>query len=257
MSERYADGDSADVWVMGEDVVVSGDGVRFLDDPSADGMSRSHMNDLYTGSSDYGGVHINGGIITHAFYLMSEGGDHVDYPSETVSGMGADDAGQIAFRSLKKYMSSNSDFEDARLAFLDAAQDLHGADSSQYAATQDAFSNVGLGDAASVCTDHALTAELPRTNGVANRIYPGPQGYTTTSSGTHSFELYGDDAADLDMFLYTYNGSYWEKVDKGNTTGTSTETISYTGDAGQYRLWIRMRNSAATTSVDMCADWPT
>lgn len=33
--------------------------------------------------------------------------------------------------------------------------------------------------------------------------------------------------------------------------------ISYSGDAGQYRLWIRMRNSGSPTDVDMCADWPT
>jgi len=257
MAERYADGDSDDIWIMGEDVVTSGDGIRFLDDPTADGVSRSHMDDEYTGSADNGGVHLNSGILNHAFYMMSEGGQHVDYGGASVTGMGGDAAGAIAFRSLKKYMSASSDFEDARIAYLDAAQDLYGADSDEYAAVQDAFSNVGLGDAASVCSNHALTAELPRQNGVANRIYPHPQGYTTTSAGTHSYSLTGDDAADLDMFLYKWNGTFWAKVDKGNTTGTSTETISYSGDAGQYRLWIRMKDSSVTTDVEMCADWPT
>ncbi len=254
-------GESADIWTIGEEVSLTGDPVRDLSDPSFDGYTRAHVDDQYTGSADNGGVHLNMGIITHAFYMLSEGGTHVDYGGTTVTGVGVDAGGDIAFRALKKYLSASSDFLDGRQAFLAAAHDLYGADSQEYASTMDAFSNVGLGSDSSLCgTGYtSMTASLPRPNGSNNFWYPSSAGYTTTSSGTHEFALYNvDDAADADLYLWKYNSASgkWVKVDKANTVGDSDEAIRYTGDAGTYRVYVRRRSRTDETDLDLCASWP-
>jgi len=44
--------------------------------PSFDGSSRDHFSQIYSGSSDNGGVHWNSGIANHFFYLLTVGGQH-------------------------------------------------------------------------------------------------------------------------------------------------------------------------------------
>jgi len=78
--EEWHDGAvSANTWKMGEVVYTpntEGDALRYLNDPAADGSSPDYYPDRYTGTNDYGGVHINMCIGTLAYYLMSEGGTH-------------------------------------------------------------------------------------------------------------------------------------------------------------------------------------
>lgn len=74
--------DDAD-WILGQTifpVAFTGSALRslkagkaYIDDPvfGADPQPK-HMDQLYTGSKDYGGVHINSGIPSHAFYLAAK-----------------------------------------------------------------------------------------------------------------------------------------------------------------------------------------
>jgi Zn-dependent metalloprotease len=70
-------------WTLGEEVVNTqyfpSGALRSMSDPNQGGSSLNdpgyqpaHMNDLYTGSQDNGGVHINSGIPNHAFYLLAQ-----------------------------------------------------------------------------------------------------------------------------------------------------------------------------------------
>lgn len=62
-----------DDWVLGEDVVGPGFGAAFARsfvDPEL-GDQPKHMNQLYKGFEDFGGVHINSGIPNHAAYLLA------------------------------------------------------------------------------------------------------------------------------------------------------------------------------------------
>ncbi len=66
-------------WWVGEDVIVGGSpfGFRSLADPEA-GNQPGHWQDRVslTSNYDYGGVHINSTIPSHAFYLMANGGQN-------------------------------------------------------------------------------------------------------------------------------------------------------------------------------------
>jgi vibriolysin len=136
--EAWKDGAvTADTWKVGEDVTtpgVSGDALRYMNDPIADGSSYDYYPTRYQGSGDNGGVHLNSGIANLAFKLMVTGGTHprgktsVNVPAlssnlMTSMSMGA----KIWYRALTVYMTSSTNFAGARTATAQAATDLYGA----------------------------------------------------------------------------------------------------------------------------------
>ena len=70
------------------------------------------MDDYVNTSSDNGGVHTNSGIPNKATY-------------NTIRSIGKDKAQQIYYRALTDYLSSNSDFQDAKDALHQSALDLY------------------------------------------------------------------------------------------------------------------------------------
>lgn len=130
-------------WLIGDDVytpAISGDALRSLSNPTLYGQP-DHYSNLYTGSSDNGGVHTNSGINNKAFYLLAQGGTH---HSVTVTGIGRDKAVAIVYRALVYYLSVYSDFSAARDASIQAATDLYGASSAEVTAVGKAYDAVGV-----------------------------------------------------------------------------------------------------------------
>jgi Zn-dependent metalloprotease len=136
--EAWKDGAvSSDTWKVGEDVTtpgVSGDALRYMNDPVADGSSYDYYPTRYTGSGDSGGVHLNSGIANLAFKLWVTGGTHprgkttVSVPALNATAMTSMDmAAKIWYRALTVYMTSSTNFQGARTATAQAATDLYGA----------------------------------------------------------------------------------------------------------------------------------
>jgi Zn-dependent metalloprotease len=94
-----------------------------------------------TNSCDYGGVHVNSGVQNRWFYLLSEGGA----ATPAVTGIGIDKAAQIAFYSLTNLLTSASQYSDARIGGIFAADLLYGYCSNEYVQTTNAWAVVGLG----------------------------------------------------------------------------------------------------------------
>jgi Zn-dependent metalloprotease len=266
---------SDDTWLLGEDVVTPGtpgDAKRYMADPSRDGMSPDHYDDLYTGREDNGGVHSNSGISNLAFYLMAAGGDHPQRASETVVGMGPDDAADIWYRALTTYMSSRTNMAGARTATLEAAEDLFGEDSLQWLAVGDAWAAVGVGpyltpedDTEPEDTGDIVepedTGEPPEedpveTDGACGAyadIYEGrvtgtnqaswePEGsWYESGAGVHYGCLDGPRDAELDLYLYRWNGYSWVAVAGGRTQG-SVEAVAYSGGPGYYSWLVHSRS---------------
>jgi Zn-dependent metalloprotease len=90
-----------------------------------------------TDDADHGGVHINSSIFNHAFYLVAEGVD---------GGVGIRDAEKIFYRCLTQHLQPQSQFIDARLGCLSAAEALFGANSTQARKTAAAFDAVEIFD---------------------------------------------------------------------------------------------------------------
>ena len=142
--------DPAD-YLIGEKILVDGTPLRWMDDPSKDGNSAKCWSST-VGNLD---VHYSSGVANHAFFLLSVGsGAHtvngVTYNSptcnsSTVTGIGNAAAGAIFYKALTTYMTSTTNYAAARTATLNAARDLYGTTSTQYAATAAAWSAVSVG----------------------------------------------------------------------------------------------------------------
>ena len=61
-----------------------------------------------------------------------------------MTGIGRDAAAKIWYRALTVYMTSSTDYHAARTASLNAARDLYGAASTQFAAVDAAWAGVSV-----------------------------------------------------------------------------------------------------------------
>jgi bacillolysin len=148
-------------WQLGEDVIPSNSpyypngALRDMANPHNGGSSFNdqsyqpmHVNEMYTGSQDNGGVHKNSGIINHAYYLLAES-------------ISKDKAEKLFYRALSDYMTKSSQFIDCRLAFEQAAKDIYGAGSAEFTAVVNSFYQVGIGANSGGGNGSAPPGELP------------------------------------------------------------------------------------------------
>lgn len=92
-----------------------------------------HMDDMYTGSQDNGGVHINSGIPNHVFYRASL----------EIGGEAWEKAGRIWYRTLLT-LTATSDFGEMVERTLQEAAALFGSRSLEQKAVRNAWKAVGL-----------------------------------------------------------------------------------------------------------------
>lgn len=83
-----------------------------------------------TDDQDHGGVHLNSSIINHTFWQLAEG---------LPGAIGRRDTERIFFRCLTQHLQPQSQFIDARLGCLAAAEALFGKDSTQAKKVGEAF----------------------------------------------------------------------------------------------------------------------
>ncbi|MFQ5857273.1 MAG: M4 family metallopeptidase, partial [Anaerolineae bacterium] len=152
-------------WLMGEDLPTGA--IRSLASPPAFG-DPEHLDQYNTTCLDNGGVHTNSGIPNKVAYLVSEA-------------LGRPTAEQILYRTLTYYLTSNSEFNDARAGAVQAAQDLFGADSEAVKETTAAFGAVGLDG---VRTPPASSCECAATATLNDRSLFADAGFAIRSAIT-------------------------------------------------------------------------
>ncbi len=164
-------GITSNTWLLGEDIYTpgtSGDALRYMDNPTADGYSKDYYPErLYpdpctpTQYNDYCGVHGNSGIANLAFVLLVEGGTHPrGKTTVNVPAIGVTKAEQIFYRALTVYMTSSTNFEGARTATAQSAQDLYGQ--AEVDAVHSAWNAVGVPGGALTVT--VLSNGVPVSN---------------------------------------------------------------------------------------------
>lgn len=150
-AESYTRGGSVDAntWKIGEEAWTpgtAGDAMRYMNDPVADGQSKDYYPTRYTGTEDFGGVHLNSGIPNLAFKLLVTGGTHPrGRTSVAVTAVGMDKARAIFYRALTQYMTSTTNFAGTRAATKQAATELYGAAAAT--SVEQAWAAVGVGSA--------------------------------------------------------------------------------------------------------------
>ena len=134
-------------WLLSDEI---GTTFRNMADPNALGDPDTYLGvNWHTSSSDNGGVHTNSGVQNYWYYLLVNGGSGTNDNGDNynVSGIGLSSASAIAFRSLTIYLTSTSQYEDARFYAIQAAIDLFGACSFEVEQTTRAWHAVGVGPA--------------------------------------------------------------------------------------------------------------
>lgn len=143
-----------DDWLIGEDITSTSfspsGALRNMADPHNGGKygdpywQPKTVSEMYTGSQDNGGVHINCGIINYTYYLFA---------TEVTK----EKAEQVFYRALTSYLTSRSQFIDLRIAIVQSAKDLYGETSDVVAAAEKAFDTVGIRGEAAVEPDQDYT----------------------------------------------------------------------------------------------------
>lgn len=155
MVEFYAnnDNDPGD-YLVGEKILLNepaGDvALRYMYNPFKDNRSPN----CYVSTLGNLDVHFSSGVANRFFYLLAEGSaaksfNGIDHTAPTcnggsVTGIGRDKAGEIWYRALTVYMTTSTNYAAARVATLDAATDLFGADSAEVASVAAAWSAVNV-----------------------------------------------------------------------------------------------------------------
>jgi bacillolysin len=186
LNESFSDIFSAmvdrDDWLLGEEVFLPAStrkATRSMADPTLYNQP-DHMSRFVETQEDNGGVHINSGIPNKICYLISDGGTHY---GTTVSGIGRAASEKIFYRALTSYLTSQSDFSDARNAAVLSAADLFGEGSNEQKTVADAFTAAGIGEDDSdggtqdQWTIIAVSADTPHpypNNYVTNHYYSKP-----------------------------------------------------------------------------------
>jgi Zn-dependent metalloprotease len=136
--------DQAD-WLIGEGLLtskVNGKALRSMKAPGTAYDDRvlgkdpqpADMKNLYKGTGDNGGVHINSGIPNRAFYLVAT----------ALGGYAWEKAGKIWYIALTERLRPSSNFRAAARVTTLIAGELYGANSTEQKAVQDAWKTVGV-----------------------------------------------------------------------------------------------------------------
>ncbi|MEU1657189.1 M4 family metallopeptidase [Streptomyces griseofuscus] len=139
-------------YLIGEKLGLAQKFLRRLDHPSLDKLEGTI--DYWTPDTYYTEVHAGSGVSSHAYYLLAEGSgkktingvayNSPTYNKSTVKGISRTKATAIFYRALTRYMVSTTDFHGARLATLQAAKDLYGANSTEYKTVNQAWAAVNV-----------------------------------------------------------------------------------------------------------------
>jgi Zn-dependent metalloprotease len=137
-----------DLWLHREEV---GTPNRSLSNPNSFGQPDTYGAPPYwinpSSGTDYGGVHTNSGIMNYWFYLLSVGKTGTNYNgnSYNIASIGINKAEKILYRAESVYMTSNTNFSNARSYTIQAALDLYGHCSPEVANVTNAWYAVGVG----------------------------------------------------------------------------------------------------------------
>jgi hypothetical protein len=224
-------------YVQGKDLTVpSGAFGRPIADPLSIGYPDHY---LYRFAGDE--PHLDSTIASHAFYLAIEGGTNRT-SGRAVQGVGAVNREQIEksfFRALTSLMPSSSTFGLTRVATIQAARDLYGADSTVERAITQAWDAVGVQER----TVPTATALPNPASSSASTCTAKPSWVLgiTISAGSSNLHITGwssDDfnaaGAAIDHSVYTLSSF----ASQFNSCGPGSTTILAQTDTCTATCWI-------------------
>ncbi|PCJ24238.1 MAG: hypothetical protein COA97_10110 [Flavobacteriales bacterium] len=182
MVEYYGLNGAGD-YLLGEDYWIADGKARDMQNPNSKNQPDTYGGTYWsylTGNS--GEIHINSGVQNFWFYLLSEGGVGMNDigNSYNVQGIGRNQAAAIAYRNLTAYLTSSSNYSDAKNGAIWSAMDLYGTCSNEVLQTIKAWDAVGVSSIGGVAYNVSVNCNL------LNYIHN--QGFLYTSRAINNLE---------------------------------------------------------------------
>lgn len=213
---------SVATWTMGNDINMI---IRDMANPSATNDPDTYLGPNWDFATQE--VHQNSTVLSHWFYLVSEGGSGTNGIGNTyaVAGISLDSAAIIAYRTLTTYLTPSSDYADTRYYSIQSAIDLFGACSPEVESVTNAWYAVGIGNAYVPAVVSAFSADF-----TAFCAAPATVQFTNQSSNGTSFTWdFGDGVIGYTAnpnHVYTSGGLYTVTlVTDGGSCGTDTLAV--------------------------------
>lgn len=213
-------------WLMGEDLGFT---IRNMSNPNANGDPDTYFGNNWAalGGADNGGVHTNSGVQNFWYYLLTMGGSGTNDNGDpyTVTALGLDKAGEIAFRNLTVYLTTNSQYVDARFFAIQSTVDLYGACTPEVESVTNAWYAVGVGNPYQPFTVSDFESCITTSCSI-----PFTVDFNNLSVNGGSFDWdFGDGNSSSTMnpsHTYTSYGTFTVELfaDGGASCGTDTET---------------------------------
>ncbi|OFX22987.1 MAG: hypothetical protein A2033_13230 [Bacteroidetes bacterium GWA2_31_9] len=221
----YANPSTAN-YLMGDQFSLIGGAFRNMANPN------QYQNpDTYMGTywDPYEEVHCNSGVMNYWFYLLSEGGSGTNDigNSFNVSGIGINNAAQIAFYNLTNYLTASSNYSDARFYSIQAAEDIFGACSAEVISVTNAWYAVGIGSLytnaviANFTPSQSYSCTVPATINFTN---------TSTNGSTYIWDFGDGTSSTVENPSHSYSsiGDYSvQLIVTGNSLCNSSDTVLY------------------------------
>lgn len=217
---------------------TSGDALRYLDNPPA-GNQPDHYADRYTGTGDYGGVHINSGIANKQAYLMIAGGT---FRGQAVQSVGRNVTEKVWYRALTQYFTQSTNFAGARQGTIQAATDLYGAGSAQVTSVTNAWAAVGVGSAASGGGNGGGSGTPEWRYETVS--YQSPHNYPNNYNNTKTYSKAGADRVAMYFEQFTTENNY-DYVYIKDAAGATKAT--YTGSKAAF--WAVVDGDAISANL--------
>ncbi|HEY9175394.1 MAG TPA: M4 family metallopeptidase, partial [Verrucomicrobiae bacterium] len=196
----------------------------------------------YCGTDDYGGVHVNSLVVSHTYYLASEGGVENGC---TVTGIGLSKMEQVLYRAMDYYFTPNITFNELYQVMQQACRDLYSeSDTAQLVAAMQATEL----DQAGACSGIPERLPYASTNQVSPQIRTQPQNQTFTAGTNVSLTvaIYGS-------YPLTYQWFRGGTLVSASTNVAANSVLTLTNvsaaDAGDYIVIVTNAYGAATSQV--------
>ena len=237
MVEFYA-APEKDTYLLGEDIGFT---FRSLSNPKSINQPDTYGGNFWLNpncgtpnrDNDYCGVHRNSGIINHWFYLLAEGSSNTDEVNDNgdafnIAGIGKDKAAKIIYRAQTVYFTPTTDYEDARLYTIQAAEDLFGQFSVEASIACQSWFAVGVGN--NDCFDNV------RINGNPSVCYSGSTTYSLNGLSSN-INVSWSVSSSLQI-LSSNNTSITVKAINNNVSGNATITANFQNNSKSKNVWV-------------------
>ncbi len=241
MGEAFEhDQTAANDWVFGVDRIAPTP-FRSIEDPHSipDGSGRDHAqrhyDPFFSCETDVntGEYYLNSTVISHAFYLASEGGD---LNGCTITGQGIEFAKQVFHRAFRVYFDRSQNFAGADTKILQACNDLYSP--TQCAELEKALQSVELDQpgkcsatpisAPACAVDHTGTAQTTLASGTPTTTFlVGADIWLSLAGATPNHDV------DLQLLPQDAGRPEWEET-TSQATQTATAAVLPDGTLATY-----------------------